>query len=176
MSRPIKQPSQSQIIDWVAQSPGALSDASAGIAHVVRGLLRSEKNGLSRIPCERGRRSRLPPSGAAVSYLSAVWCMCGVFAVPVRVMWLSVFAKICCGCLPSGDCNFSCTQLGDNSGCLDARSLTLPRYGLGVGRSAKVETYVIDLRLRSGLGYPKDVQFNNRAHLAKYLHFNQGEG
>jgi hypothetical protein len=29
-----------------SQSPGALSDASARIAHVVRGLLRSEKNGL----------------------------------------------------------------------------------------------------------------------------------
>jgi len=30
-----------------SHSPGALSDASAGIAHVVRGLLRSERDGLS---------------------------------------------------------------------------------------------------------------------------------
>ena len=30
----------------------------------------------------------------------------------------------------------------DYSSCLDARSLTLPRYGLGVGRSATAETYV----------------------------------
>ena len=84
--------------------------------------------------------SSLPPSETAVSQLSAVWCMGGVFAVPVRMMWLLVFAKICCGCLPSGDCDFSCTQIGDNSGCLDARSLTSPRCGLGVGRSANAET------------------------------------
>jgi hypothetical protein len=48
-----------------SQSPGALSDASAGIAHVVRRLLRSEKNGLSR--SIGGFSSSLPPSGAAVS-------------------------------------------------------------------------------------------------------------
>ena len=92
-----------------SQSPGALSDASAGIAHVVRGLLRSEKNGLSR---SRGGflGASLPPSGTAVSYLGAVWCVGGVVAVPVRMMWLLVFAKVCCGCLPSGECNFSCTQ------------------------------------------------------------------
>jgi hypothetical protein len=48
-----------------SHSPGALSDASTGIARVVRGLLRSEKNGLSR---SRGVfSSSLPPSGAAVS-------------------------------------------------------------------------------------------------------------
>ena len=44
------------------------------------------------------------------------------------------------GCLPSGDCNFSCTQIGDNSGYLDARSLALPRYGLGVGRDGYAPT------------------------------------
>ena len=72
------------------------------------GLLRSEKNGLLAFPW--GFSSSLPPSEIAVSYLSAVWCRRGVFAVPVRMMWLLVFAKICCGCLPSGDCNFSCAR------------------------------------------------------------------
>ena len=62
-------------------------------------------------------------------------------AVPVRMMWLLVFAKVCCGCLPSGDCNFSCTQIGYNSGCLDARSLTLPWYCPGVGRSVRTGAY-----------------------------------
>ena len=47
-------------------SPGALSDASAGIVQVVRGLLRSEKDGLSRALGD-GVSSSLPPSGAAVS-------------------------------------------------------------------------------------------------------------
>jgi len=43
----------------------ALSDASARIAQVVRGLLRSEKDGLSRVPWGVFDSS-LPPSGAAV--------------------------------------------------------------------------------------------------------------
>ena len=47
-----------------SQSPGALSDASARIAQVVRGLLRSERSGLSHIP---GFSFSLPPSGTAVS-------------------------------------------------------------------------------------------------------------
>jgi len=50
-------------------------------------------------------------------------------------------------CLPSGDCDFSCTHTGDNSSCLDARSLTLPRHGPGVGRSARAETYVTEIPL-----------------------------
>ena len=132
----------------LSQSPGALSDASARIAQVVRGLLRSEKGGLSR-SCGVFSSS-LPPSGTAVSYLSAVWCMSRVFAVPVRMMWLLVFAKVCCGCLPSGECNFSCTQIGYNSSALDARSLTLPRYCLGVGRSAKAGTYVMTTFWKNG--------------------------
>jgi hypothetical protein len=68
------------------------------------------------------------------------------------MVWLLVFAKVCCGCLPSGECNFSCTQIGDNSGCLDALSLTLPRYCLDVGRSAKAETCTpaTPLRMNSG--------------------------
>ena len=102
------------------------------------GLLCSERDGLSRsLGAFLG--ASLPPSGADVSYLGAVWCMGGVFAVPVRMVWLLVFAKICCGCLPPGDCNFSCTQIGYNPSCLDARSLTLPRYCPGVGRMG---TYV----------------------------------
>jgi hypothetical protein len=47
-------------------------------------------------------------------------------------------------CLPSGDCDFSCTQIGDNSCCLDAQSLTLPQYYPGVGRSANAAAYVND--------------------------------
>ena len=49
-----------------SHSPGAFSDAAVGIAQVVRGLLRSEKNGLSR---SRGAflGASLPPSGTAVS-------------------------------------------------------------------------------------------------------------
>jgi len=49
-----------------SQSPGALSGASAGIAQVVRGLLRSERGGLSR---SRGAflGASLPPSETAVS-------------------------------------------------------------------------------------------------------------
>ena len=35
----------------------------------------------------------LPPSGAAVSYLSAVWCMGEVLAVPVRMVWLRCLRK-----------------------------------------------------------------------------------
>jgi len=62
--------------------------------------------------------------------------------VPVRMMWLLVFAKICCGCLPSSDCDFSCTQIGYNSSFLNARSLALPRYCPGVGRSANAEACV----------------------------------
>ena len=49
-----------------SQSPGALSDASAGIARVVRGLLRSEKDGLLAYPW--GLSSSLPPSGTAVLF------------------------------------------------------------------------------------------------------------
>ncbi len=36
---------------------------------------------------------------------------------------------------------------GDSS-CLDARSLTLPRCGPGVGRSAKAESYIANLGLK----------------------------
>ena len=57
------------------------------------------------------------------------------------LVWLLVFAKVCCGCLPSSDCDFSCTQIGDNSSGVDARSLTVPLYGPGVGRSGGAEIY-----------------------------------
>jgi len=43
------------------------------------GLLRDEKNGLSRSPGVFN--SSLPPSETSISYLSAVWCMSRVFAV-----------------------------------------------------------------------------------------------
>ena len=67
------------------------------------------------------------------------WGICG--SGPYGVAF-GVCESMLRGCLPSGDCNFSCTQIGDNSGCLYARSLTLPRYGLGVGRSANAEAYI----------------------------------
>ena len=53
-----------------------------------------------------------------------------------------------------GVCDFSCAQIGDNSVCLDARSLTLPWYGLGVGRSDRVETYAPSAPPRSEVGHP----------------------
>ena len=67
---------------------------------------------------------------------------CGGGSGPYDVA-LGVCESLLRECLPSGDCDFSCTQIGDNSGCLDARSLTSPRCGPGVGQSAKAETYVI---------------------------------
>ena len=71
--------------------------------------------------------------------------MGGVFAVPVRMMWLLVFAKVCC----DNACRLVIAISvvpgpRDNSSCLDARSLTLPRYGPRVGRSTNEGTYVTD--------------------------------
>ena len=115
-----------------SHSSGALSDASAGIAHVARGLLRSEKNGLLAFPW-----------GVFGRQHAAVWG-CRLVAECDLVQGRGIRENPLRQCLPSGDCDFSCTQIGDNSGCVDARSLALPRYCLDVGRSAKAETYVND--------------------------------
>ena len=78
--------------------------------------------------------------------------------------------------LPSGDYNFSCTQIGDNAGCLDARSLTSPRHCPGVRQSAKAETYVnhrevllIAVPRSSDLFSLKYYQYIFRIHLARLV-------
>ncbi|KAF5417023.1 MAG: hypothetical protein C5S48_01340 [Candidatus Methanogaster sp.] len=79
------------------------------------------------------------------------WCVGGVLVVPVRMVWLLVFAKICCGnaCHPVTAISVV-PKLGTTRGCLDARSLTLLRCGSGVGRSANVEAYVNDPMINHG--------------------------
>jgi hypothetical protein len=65
--------------------------------------------------------------------------MGGVFAVLVYYSVASVFAQsVADACHPVIAISVV-PGPRDNSGCLDARSLTLPLYGPGVGRSAKAE-------------------------------------
>ena len=155
-------------------SSGALSDASARIAHVVRGLLRSEKNGLSHSLCERGF-CKLQPAAVRNCCLVAEcglvhgWGICGSGPYDVA---LGVCENLLWQYLPSGDCDFSCTQIGDNSGCLDARSLTLLWYCLGVGRSAKAETYVTTLGIEFR-GIEADA--HKYISLSNFLHLNSIE-
>ena len=148
MSRPIGQNRSSPGSSiGLSQSLGALSDASAGIAHVVRGLLRSGKGGLSRISWGVFGRQPAAVRGCrlvAECGLVCGWGICG--SCPYDVAF-GVCESLLRQCLPSGDCNFSCTQIGYNPGCLDARSSTLHRCCPGVGRSGGAETYVTDYSL-----------------------------
>ena len=102
------------------------------------GLLRSERDGLLAFPWGVFGRQPAAVGGCrlvAECGLVYVWGICG--SGPYDVAF--GVAKICCGCLPSGDCDFSCARSGGDSSCLDARSLALPRYCLGVGLSVRME-------------------------------------
>jgi len=68
--------------------------------------------------------------------------MGGVWAVPVRVMWLLVFAKVCCGNACHPVIAISVVPKLGTTHAVWMPGLDVSRCGPGVGRSDMVEIYV----------------------------------